>query len=97
MENMNLKNIRGKNVLIVGLGKSGIAAAQAMLKLDARVAIQDSKGPDQVEGQLINFLQGKDVDFFLGQIPNDLSVYDMLILSPGVDPELTFVQEAAAK
>ena len=48
MENMNLKNIRGKNVLIVGLGKSGIAAAQAMLKLDARVAIQDSKGPDQV-------------------------------------------------
>lgn len=97
MENMNLKNIRGKNVLIVGLGKSGIAAAQAMLKLDARVAIQDSKGPDQVEGQLINFLQGKDVDFFLGQIPNDLSVYDMLILSPGVDPELPFVQEAAAK
>ena len=43
MFNMNLENIKGKRVLIVGMGKSGIAAAQAMLKLGANVTIQDSK------------------------------------------------------
>lgn len=58
MENMNIKNIKGKHVLVVGLGKSGIAAIQAMLKLGAEVSVQDSKSPDQVDGQLINFLTG---------------------------------------
>ena len=31
----NLNNIKNKRVLIVGLGRSGIAAAQAMLRLQA--------------------------------------------------------------
>ena len=35
MENKNLENIKGKKVLIVGMGKSGIAAVQAMLALGA--------------------------------------------------------------
>ena len=35
----NLENIKNKNVLVVGLGKSGIAAVQAMLRLQAKVAI----------------------------------------------------------
>lgn len=43
MENINLNNIKGKRVLIVGMGKSGIAAIQAMLKLGAEVTVQDSK------------------------------------------------------
>ena len=30
MENKNLENIKGKKVLVVGMGKSGIAAVQAM-------------------------------------------------------------------
>ena len=36
MENINLNNIKGKRVLIVGMGKSGVAAIQAMLKLGQR-------------------------------------------------------------
>lgn len=43
MENINLNNIKGKRVLIVGMGKSGVAAIQAMLKLGAEVTVQDSK------------------------------------------------------
>jgi len=98
MENMNLKNIEGKHVLIVGLGKSGIAAAQAMLKLGAVVSIQDSKTPDKVDGQLISFLtglsKGQDLGLYLGVTPPDMSEFDIMILSPGVDPELPFVREA---
>ncbi len=97
MENINLKNIAGRKVLIIGLGKSGIAAAQAMLKLGTDVSIQDQKSSGQVDGQLLNFFKGRDVKFYLGEMPEDLGAYDMVILSPGVDPEMDFVREAEAK
>lgn len=98
MENRNLENIRGKKVLIVGLGKSGIAAVQAMLKLGAEVSIQDSKPMDQVDKQLLHFLTelpgGKNMGLYMGTRPADMSEFDMMILSPGVNPELDFVVEA---
>ncbi|MCI8608899.1 MAG: UDP-N-acetylmuramoyl-L-alanine--D-glutamate ligase [Firmicutes bacterium] len=101
MENINLKNIQGKRVLIVGLGKSGIAATQAMLKLGAKVSIQDSKSREEMNGQLLNFLTGslggQDMKLYLGEIPPETENFDMMILSPGVDPELPFIEAAAAK
>ena len=101
MENVNIKNIKGKHVLVVGLGKSGIAAVQAMLKLGAEVSVQDSKSPDQVDGQLINFLTGslggENLGLYLGTVPEDMSRFDMMILSPGVNPELPFIREAEAE
>ncbi len=94
MDNINLNNIRNKRVLIVGMGKSGVAATQAMLKLGAQVTIQDSKEESKVDAQLLNFLRGKGVTMCMGEIPEDMSSFDMLILSPGVDPELAFIEEA---
>ncbi len=98
MENMNVKNMKDKKVLVVGLGKSGIAAVQAMLKLGAEVSIQDSKPLNQIDGQLLSFLTGlpggENMGLYLGTVPADMSEFDMMILSPGVDPELPFVREA---
>lgn len=94
MKNINLNNIKGKRVLVVGMGKSGIAAIQAMLKLGAQVTVQDSKKPEDIDGQLLNFLTGKGLELCLGQIPEDIESFDMLILSPGVTPELEFIQKA---
>ena len=95
MKNINLSNIEGKRVLIVGLGKSGIAAAQAMVKLGARVTVQDSKEEDKIDSQLLTFFRGKGVEFCLGKFPEFMNQYDMMILSPGVDPELPFIVKAA--
>ena len=44
-----ISDMKDKNVLIVGTGKSGKAAAQAMVKLGAHVSIQDNKPEDEVE------------------------------------------------
>ena len=96
MFNMNLENIKGKRVLIVGMGKSGIAAAQAMLKLGANVTIQDSKEREKADAQLLAFLEGKNVKCYFHQIPEHVADFDMIILSPGVNPELDFIQEAEA-
>lgn len=94
--NTNIENIRNKKVLIIGLGKSGIAAAQAMLRLEAEVSIQDSKKEENVDGQLLTYLKGRGVHCYFDMLPPDISEFDMLILSPGVSPELPFIQQAVA-
>ena len=76
MFNMNLENIKGKRVLIVGMGKSGIAAAQAMLKLGANVTIQDSKEREKADAQLLAFLEGKNVKCYFHQIPEHVADFD---------------------
>ncbi len=94
---VNLENMKYKKVLVVGLGKSGIAASQAMLRLGAEVSIQDSKRVESVDAQLTAFLRGKGVRCYFAQTPPDMGAFDMLILSPGVSPELPFIQEAQEK
>lgn len=94
--NANLENIRNKKVLVVGLGKSGIAAVQAMVRLSAEVSIQDSKKEEDIDPQLITFLKGKGVKCYFDRLPEDMSCFDMMILSPGVSPQLPFIKEAEA-
>jgi UDP-N-acetylmuramoylalanine--D-glutamate ligase len=90
----NLDNMKNQKVLVVGLGKSGIAALQAMLKLGANVSVQDSKPMEAVDPQLLAFLEGKNVECYFGRDPQDMGAFDMLILSPGVSPDLCFVKKA---
>lgn len=95
--NANLENIKDKKILVVGLGKSGIAACQAMVRLGAEVSVQDSKREDDVDPQLITFLKGRGVSCYFDRVPCDIGIYDMMILSPGVSPELPFIKEAREK
>lgn len=89
--------LKDKRVLIVGMGKSGVAATQAMLKLGANVTIQDSMEEKNADIQLLNFLKGKDVTCHFHELPKDTENFDMIILSPGVSPELDFIKEEARK
>ncbi|MFQ7473855.1 MAG: NAD(P)-dependent oxidoreductase, partial [Anaerovoracaceae bacterium] len=54
-------NIKDKKVLIIGTGKSGKAAVQAMAKLGAEVYVQDNKKEEDVDPQLVVFLKEKSV------------------------------------
>ena len=93
----NLDNIKGKNVLIVGLGRSGTAAIQALIDLGASVTVQDRRSEKSFDRNFISFLKGKDVDCYFNSLPPDMGSFDMIILSPGASPELDFVQEGKAK
>lgn len=92
----NITDIANKKILVVGMGNSGKAAVQAMVKLGADVSVQDNKDVENIDSQLITFLTEKSVTCYLGCEPDDMSVFDMLILSPGVSPELSFIKEAQA-
>ena len=93
----NNYDMADRKVLVVGLGKSGIAATEAMIKLGAKVAVQDSKKEEETDVKVLEFLKENKVELYLGKLPEDFSDFDMLILSPGVNPELEFVRKAEAQ
>lgn len=90
----NIDNIKNKKILIVGFGKSGIAAMEAMVRLEADVYVQDSKTEDKVDPKLVEQLKQNGIKYYFGKRPEDMSIFDMLILSPGVPPELDFIRQA---
>jgi len=78
---MDLKN---KRVLVVGLGKSGVASAQFLKAHGARVTVSDAKPPDQL-GEGINHLldQGIVVETG-GHGERTFRGQDLIVVSPGV-------------
>lgn len=97
MGSTNADNIKNKNVLVVGFGKSGQAAARELLRVGAYVSVQDSREEDKFDANLLSFLREEGAEFYLGREPEDMGAFDMLVLSPGVSPELDFIQEAVEK
>lgn len=89
-----MKNFKDKKVLVVGMGKSGIAAVQALLKLEARVYVQDVKEAADMDSQLLAFLQDKIQGLYLGCDPDPSEAFDVLVLSPGVSPRMPFIVRA---
>ena len=90
------QSLRDRKVLVVGLGKSGKAAARALNEAGAVVTIQDSKTPDKLDTQFLQYMQNEQIASYLGSVPEDITAYDMLVLSPGVPPALDFIQQAKA-
>ena len=76
------------------MGKSGKCAMYALNDLGYELAVQDSKRPEDAEPEIRAFAQDNGIEEFYGTMPEDFSSYDMMVLSPGVDPEKDFVQKA---
>ncbi|MBQ9179622.1 MAG: UDP-N-acetylmuramoyl-L-alanine--D-glutamate ligase, partial [Firmicutes bacterium] len=81
-----------KKVLVIGMGRSGLAAADALIKCGAKVSIQDSK-KDCLTNEWKKKFEVAGVKFFLGGVPADMSAFDVLVVSPGVPTKLDFIQD----
>ena len=86
--------LKEKKVLIVGLGKSGLAALYALCPMGAKVYVQDSKKKEELDAGLVEYIDNNCAGSFLGKMPDNITTFDMMVLSPGVDPEKDFVVEA---
>ena len=76
-------DLNGKRILVVGLGKSGIAAARLLMRQGARVVLNDRR--TDVEG--LEPLVALGADPQLGH--HDAALFtsvDAIVLSPGVPP-----------
>lgn len=90
---MELEN---KKVLVCGMAKSGIAAARLLKKKGAAVTVQDAKTEDLL-GDTPAELRSEGIELILGRNPEEeVDNFDMLVMSPGVPLDLTFVKKAAA-
>jgi UDP-N-acetylmuramoylalanine--D-glutamate ligase len=88
--------LAGKKVTVVGLAKSGVAAARLCAREGARVTVTDRRGEAELASTLATLPQ--DVRRRLGgHDPADLSGADLVVVSPGVPlamPELAAARAA---
>ena len=97
MNTTNADNIRNKKVLVIGFGRSGQAACRELLRVGARVSVQDAGEESKFDPNLISFFRDAGAVFYLGSQPEEMGDFDMIVLSPGVSPELDFIQDAVSK
>jgi len=83
-----------QNVLVVGMAKSGVSAANLLLRLGAGVLLYDKR--DASHFDLADLFARGAVDF-LGKDPAQAeALADMLVLSPGVPVRQPFIRRAQA-
>jgi UDP-N-acetylmuramoylalanine--D-glutamate ligase len=87
----------GKKILVVGLGKTGVSLCRFLAARQARVTATDSAPPSALASALAA-LQDLDITLDLGR-PHAVrwQDFDLIIPSPGVPPELPWLQEAVAR
>ncbi len=91
---MKEETIKGKKILVVGLGKSGMAACRVLSQCGARVYAQDAASRRDTGADKLRFLQEHGITAYLGRDPEDIGSFDMVVLSPAVPPNLPFVEQA---
>lgn len=89
-----LKNVEGKKVMVIGLSKTGVAMAKFLVEKGAKVTVSDHKSPAELSTSLEQ-IDNLDIEYDLGgHTPKLLLEQDLIILSPGVSPDLKVFEYA---
>src|SRR5882672_10006005 len=80
---MNDSPVAGKKISVIGAARSGVAVANLLVKLGARVFVSDSAGPDKL-GENIQRLSSAGIAFETGGHTAKALDADILVVSPGV-------------
>ena len=90
-------NYHGKQILVLGLGRSGLAATRLLQRAGAIVTVADS-GSGEALQQRAEMLRAEGVKIFLGEEALELlsTNYDRAILSPGIEPTSPLVLQVVA-
>src|SRR5262245_23911674 len=87
-------DVDGKKVLVVGIARSGVAAARLLAARGAMVIANDAK-PERELGNAVEKLRNLGVMLSLGGHPESLFVNaDLIVLSPGVPADLAQLESA---
>ena len=85
----------GKNILVVGLARTGVALCRFLAERGARVTVTDQAPPDDLADSRRD-IQGLGVVEDLGVAQPRWQGFDAIVLSPGVPPELPWLMAARA-
>lgn len=94
---MELSDLKGKRILVVGLARSGVAMAKFLVEQGADVTISDHKSKAELSSSL-ELIDGLPVKLELGgHTPKAFLAQDLIILSPGVSPNLKIFDYAKSQ
>ncbi len=89
-------DVKGQRVLVVGLGKSGVASALFLAERGAKVAVSDAKSPEQLRDEIPQLLD-HGISVETGQHgERTFRDQDLIVVSPGVPfdvPQLIHARE----
>ena len=92
-----MENLHNKNVLVVGLARTGLAVAEFLLDQGARVTITDHLPAEDLGSEADSALR-LECSLALGGHPAELFTdADLIVVSPGVPLNLPQLQEARSK
>jgi len=90
-------DIRNKNILVVGMARTGVSLAHFLVSQGANVTVSDHKS----KAELANFLEQMEdieVNYDLGgHTPKTFLQQDLVILSPGISPNLKIFDYARSQ
>ena len=94
---IDYQDVVGKKVLIVGLGRTGVALAQLLVKKGAVVTVSDHKSKAELANHLEK-MEDIEVKYDLGgHSPKTFLQQDLIILSPGISPNLKIFDYARSQ
>ncbi|TCT16856.1 UDP-N-acetylmuramoylalanine--D-glutamate ligase [Natranaerovirga pectinivora] len=89
-------NLVDKNVLVIGLARSGISAIKLLHRIGANVLAYDGKEKENFENQIVDLMDK--AAFHFGDFDYTiLDETDLVVISPGVPTDLPFVTMARQK
>src|SRR5512146_3439605 len=88
---MDLSN---KRVLVVGLGKSGVASALFLKERGARVTVSDTKSEDELRGEIPKLLDAGVTVETGGHGERTFRGQELIVVSPGVPVDVPLLEQA---
>jgi len=88
--------LKDKRVLVVGLGKSGVASALFLKERGARVTVSDTKSPDQLRDEIPVLLDHGITVETGGHGERTFRGQDLIVVSPGVPVDAPALVQARA-
>ena len=78
-----MTSLENKKVLVIGLGKSGLAAAELLHRLGAKVLAVDSSDSAELQREVAALLT-RGIAVQLGSVAAPMTPFDFVVVSPGV-------------
>src|SRR6202521_5960434 len=93
---MNLMELNNKRVLVVGLGKSGVASALFLKAHGAKVTVSDTKSGDELRNEIPTLLDHGITVETGGHWDRTFREQDLIVVSPGVPVDAPPLVQARA-
>jgi UDP-N-acetylmuramoylalanine--D-glutamate ligase len=87
-----MEDYKGKRCAVVGAGRSGLSVATLLARKGANVLVSDARS--ELDPTAVERIESIGATLELGGHSDDILSCDLVVLSPGVNPAISVVQEA---